>query len=172
MPYHRLLSTVLILITLTLAACTNQAAAPRADAVTMPPLLLTADLGEIDLCRAIPQAAVEAALGARLTAAPQRFTYGDASASSGCQYDAGADSQGAARFAYVALAPVAAYGQQPQAAAVSGIGSAAYFTDGADARQLWVRLGDKAALVVAIGDRPNEEGLTALAQLVAGAIKE
>lgn len=172
MSYHRFLLTVLMLVTLTVTACTNQAATPRADAVTMPPLTLTADLSKVDLCRAIPLAAVEAALDAKLTGAPQRFTYGDASASSGCQYDAGADSQGAARFAYVALLPAAAYDQQPQATPISGIGRAAYFTDGADARQLWVRLGDKAALVVAIGDRPNDDGLTALGRLIASAIKE
>lgn len=161
----------LLMVTLLLAACAGAGAAESAPA-TMAPFTLPAALDALDLCQAIPPAAVEAALGAPLVAAPQRFAYGDAASRSGCQYDAGADGQGNARFAYVALLPAAAYDEQPPGAPVSGIGSAAHFSDGADARQLWVKLGDTAALVVAIGDAPNEDGLTALARLVAGAVQE
>ncbi len=158
-----------------LAACSGGGAGatePRTMAATMAPLALPVNLDAVDLCQAIPQVAVEAALGAPLAGAPQRFAYGDATGSSGCQYDAGADSQGNARFAYVAILPVVAYDQQPQDAPASGIGSAAFFTNGADARQIWVKFGEKAAVVVAIGDVPNEDGLKALAQLIAGAIQE
>lgn len=163
----------LLMVTLLLTACGGAgAAAPRPAPATMAPVALPVALDALDLCQAIPPAAVEAVLGEPLAGAPQRFAYGDAASSTGCQYDAGADGQGNARFAYVALLPVAAYDQQPPGATVSGIGSAAHFSDGADARQLWVKLGDKAALVVAIGDIPNEDGLKVLAQLVAGAIQE
>ena len=108
---------------------------------------------------------IETALGRKLAGAPQRFEYYDAAGSSGCQYDAGKTSRGDALFAYVALTPPEIYDRQPlyQNQAVSGIGDAAYFNNGADARQLWVKVGDKAALVVAIGDVPNEAGLKAIA---------
>jgi hypothetical protein len=51
------------------------------------------------------------------------------------------------------------------------MGISAYFNNGADARQLWVKVTDKVALVVAFGDVPNEEGSRAIAKLVLAAIK-
>lgn len=174
MPFTRRTATlVLFLLALTLAACGAAPQAAPQPIATMAPLALTGNLADINLCQAIPQAAIEAVLGRKLAAAPQRFEYYDAPGSSGCQYDAGKDSRGNALFAYVALTPPAAYGQQPlvKNQPVSGIGDAAYFNNGADARQLWVKVGDEAALVVAIGDLPNEAGLKTIAGLVAGALK-
>jgi hypothetical protein len=73
----------------------------------------------------------------------------------------------------VVLTPVSTYGEQPlyQESEVSGIGDEAYFNNGADARQLWVKIGDKVAFVVAFGDVPKEAGAKAIAQLVAAAIR-
>ncbi|RMG63488.1 MAG: DUF3558 domain-containing protein [Chloroflexi bacterium] len=140
--------------------------------VTLAPLTLPPELAGLDLCAAIPPAALEAVLGRKLVSAPARFEYPDAPGSAGCQYDAGQDSQGNALFAYVALAAPDTYDRQPryQDQSVSGIGDAAYFNNGADARQLWVRL-DKVALVVAIGGVPNETGLKQLAVLLVDAIR-
>lgn len=174
MTNHKWRLLDVLLLALILAGCGGAAQPASQLKVTMAPLSFTGALAEIDLCQAIPPEAIEAVLGRKLVAAPQRFAYDGDPGSAGCQYDAGTDSQGNARFAYVALTPPTAYSQQPlvQNRAVSGIGDAAYFNNGADVRQLWVKVGDKAALVVAIGDAPNEAGLKAISELVVNAIQK
>ena len=74
----------------------------------------------------------------------------------------------------MALTPSEVYDRQPlyKNQAVSGIGDAAYFNSGADARQLWVKIGARAALVVAIGDVANEGGLKAIARLLVNVIQK
>lgn len=131
------------------------------------------DLTAVDLCQAIPQADIEAVMGRKLVSAPQRFEYYDTPGTSGCSYDAGQDSDGNAYFGYVVLTPVEVYGEQPlyNDADVSGIGAEAYFNNGADARQLWVKVDDRVAFVVAFGDAPNEEGARAIAELLVAAIQ-
>ena len=47
----------------------------------------------------------------------------------------------------------------------------AYFNNGADTRQLWVKMNDQVAFVVAFGDLAKEAGAQAIAKLVAAAIK-
>ena len=128
----------LLLVMLALAACGGANQAPSQPKATIAPIVLTDDLSKIDLCQAIPQAVIEAALGRKLVSPPQHFEYYDASGSTGCQYDAGKSSSGDALFAYVALTPPDVYDQQPlyKNQAVRGIGDAAYFNNGADARQL------------------------------------
>ena len=71
------------------------------------------------------------------------------------------------------LTPVAEYASQPlyKNVSVSGIGAEAYFNNGADARQLWVKVNDRVAFVVAFGDQPNEAGAQAIAKLVVAAIQ-
>ncbi len=135
-------------------------------------MVIPAALSELDVCAAIPSATLRDVLGGDLVSAPARFEYPGESGSAGCVYDAGQDSQGNARFAYIALTAPDAYERQPryQDQSVNGIGNAAYFNNGPDARQLWVRL-DKVALVVAIGDVPNEAGLKQLATLLVDAIR-
>jgi hypothetical protein len=167
----RLLGLSLIVVALAACGGTNPVSQPK-DVVA--PIALADGLSKIDLCQAMPQSVIEAVLGRKLASAPQRFEYYDAAGSAGCQYDAGKDGRGNALFAYVALTPPAVYDQQPlyQNQQVSGVGDAAYFNNGADARQLWVKVGDKAALVVAIGDVPNEGGLKTIAQLVVAAIQK
>jgi hypothetical protein len=163
----------LSLVMLALAACggANQAPLPK---VTVAPIPLTGDLSKVDLCQALPASVFEAALGHKLVSAPKRFEYYDTVGSTGCQYDAGKGSSGDALFAYVALTPPDVYSQQAlyRNQAVNGIGDAAYFNNGADARQLWVKIGNKAALVVAIGDAPNESGLQTIAGLVVDALQK
>ncbi len=99
--------------------------------------------------------------------------YYDTPGTNGCYYDGGKDFNGNATFGYVALTPGSVYDEQPLSknTAVSGLGSSAYFNNGADARQLWVKINDNLAFVVAFGDEPNEEGAKAIARLVLAAFQ-
>ena len=137
------------------------------------PITLQADLTAIDLCQAIPVEDIEAVMGRKLASDPERFEYYDTPGSSGCAYDAGKSSDGEAFFGYVVLTPIEAYNNQPlyNDVDVFDIGQEAYFNNGADARQLWVKVNDQVALVVAFGDVPIEEGCKALAELVLAAIQ-
>lgn len=165
---------ILLLIVLVLAACGAAAQPTPQSSASVAPIALNSDLKNVDVCKAIPRQIMEAALGSNLVSAPEPFAYYDAPGSSGCTYDAGKNKSGDARFAYVVLTPPEIYNQQPlyKNQAVSGIGDAAYFNNGADARQLWVKVGPKAALVVAIGDVPNEPALKSIAQQVVAAIQK
>lgn len=169
--FHRL--AALWLAMLMLAACGGGNQAPSQPKAVIAPIILGDDLSKIDLCKAIPQAMIEDALGRKLGNPPQHFEYYETSGSTGCQYDAGKSSSGDALFAYVALTQPEVFDRQPlyRNQAVSGIGDAAYFNNGADARQLWVKIGAKAALVVAIGDVPNEGGLKTIASLLVNAVQ-
>lgn len=137
------------------------------------PITVGTDLTTVDVCGAIPQADIESVMGHKLVNGPQHFAYYDTQGASGCMYDAGKDSSGAAHFGYVVLTPIGVYNEQPlyQNTSVIGIGDEGYFNNGADARQLWVRIDDKLAFVVAFGDQPNEAGAKAIAQLLVAAIK-
>jgi hypothetical protein len=163
---------LIILVLLSTMACgaTGSGSVPQA---TVQPITIGNDLTAIDLCQAIPREAIEAVMSRKLIGTPQRFEYYDAAGTSGCTYDAGKDSSGEAHFGYVALTPVDVYANQPlyQQIDVSGIGESAYFNNGADARQLWVKANDRVAFVVAFGDRPNEEGARTIARLIIAAIR-
>ena len=54
---------------------------------------------------------------------------------------------------------------------VQSTDESAYLKNGADARQLWAKVNDRVALVVAFGDKPNEAGAKAIAKLVVAAIR-
>jgi hypothetical protein len=172
MKRHTFLAILLALLMPVLAACGGDAQ-PAAVKAAVAPIALSADLSAIDLCKAIPPELFEAALGGKLVSAPERFEYYDTTGSSGCAFDAGKNAGGDARFGYAVLTRPEAYDQQPlyKEAKVSGIGEAAYFNNGADARQLWVKLGPEAALVVAIGDAPNEAALKQIAGAIIVAVK-
>lgn len=141
--------------------------------VSVAPITIGADLTQIDMCAALPQSIMEGAIGRSLASAPTRFNYYDTAGASGCKYDAGKDSNNQAYYGYVVLTPLAVYDNQPlyQNKDVSGIGDEAYFNNGADARQLWVRIKNKVAFVVAVGDVADEDKEQAVAKLVAAAIK-
>jgi hypothetical protein len=88
-------------------------------------------------------------------------------------YDAAKEASGEAHYGYVVLTPVAAYAEQPLYlnVEVTGLGSEAYFNNGADTRQLWVKIDDRAAFVVAFGDIANEDYEKAIARLLVSAIR-
>ena len=137
------------------------------------PISLGSDLTAINLCQAIPKEDMEAVMGRKLVSAPKSFDYYQTSGASGCQYDGGKDANRDAYYSYVVLTPIEAYNTQPLhlQTEVSGLGQSAYFNNGADTRQLWVKVNDQVAFVVANGDVENEAGQKAIAQLVLAAIK-
>ncbi len=139
----------------------------------IPPITLSGDLTQIDLCQLIPQENLEAVMGSELVNAPERiFDYDGMPGESGCAYVAASDADGSANFGYVVLTPIEAYENQPLylEADVSGLGQEAYFNNGAAARELWVKANDDTAFVVAFGDVPKEAGAQALAHLLVSAI--
>jgi hypothetical protein len=111
--------------------------------------------GQIDICEAIPQIVLEKTLGRKLIGAGSPFK--DPALGDGCAFDFGKDSK-EAYFAYVTLATekqfTNALANAVKAEPVKTLGDSAFLNYGADARQLWVRVGKKAVLV-AIGDREN-----------------
>jgi hypothetical protein len=164
-----LLLTLLILVS---TSCTRSNETVELPA-TLAPLTIANELGQVDLCSAIPQEDIEAVMGRKLASPPVPFLYYDTPGTSGCSYDGGKDSNGNATFGYVALTPGSVYDEQPLSknTPVSGLGSSAFFNNGSDARQLWVKVNNNLAFVVAFGDEPNEEGAKAIARLVLAAFQ-
>ena len=162
----------LAVLVLSAWAC-GGSSAPSKPSASVAPIPLGSDLTQIDVCQAVPQQDIEAVMGRKLAAAPVPFNYYETAGSSGCWYEAAKDSNGEAHFGYVVFTPIDAYNSQPlyQNKAVSGFGQEAYFNNGADARQLWVKVNDNAAFVVAFGDVAREDGAQQIAQLVLAAIK-
>jgi hypothetical protein len=121
----------------------------------------------------IPAEVVAEALGGALIKPPQPFH--DGHLGDGCQYDAGIDRSGHARFAYAAIAPVSSFETAKSLGPVTPIGDlgdAAFTIDGEDAQQLWVLMKGKGAIVVAIGDVPNPGGARQLAGYLIGALRQ
>lgn len=171
MNTKKYLSGLLTLFVLASLAC-RQTAKFSEPKQPIAPIAIGADLTAIDICQAIPKEDIEAAMGYKLDGAPERFNYFDTAGASGCEYFAKEDADGA-HFGYVVLMPIEEYGNQPlyKNVSVSGIGAEAYFNNGADARQLWVKVNNRVAFVVAFGDKPNEAGAQAIAKLVVAAIQ-
>lgn len=170
---HLILPTLLVLFAVLACGLPGQSQTPEAKA-PLAAITVGSDLSQIDVCKAIPQEDIEAVIGRKLTSPSEPFEYSDTPGeTSGCSYQAGKDADGNAYFGYVVLTPISIYNNQPlsENKDVSGIGDQAYFNNGADARQLWVRIGAKVAFVVAFGDAPNEEGAKAIAKLLVAAIQ-
>ncbi len=159
----------LLILSITACASAGKSTVPEA---AVSPITINGDLAKINVCQAIPQEDIEAVMGRKLVSAPKSFEYYDSTGTSGCWYDAGKDSNGAAYFGYVVLTPLEVYNNQPlyKNINVEGIGQSAYFNNGADARQLWVKVSDQVAFVVGFGDEPREEGVTSIARLFLAAI--
>ena len=157
---------------LTLACGLLSTSSPSSPKAAVAPIHIGGDLTAIDICQAIPKEDIEAVMGRKLASAPVRAGYYDTPGTNGCAYDAGTDASGNACFGYVVLTPIEEYNSQPlyKNVDVKDLGVEAYFNNGADARQLWVKINDSVAFVVAFGDRPNETGALAIAKLVAAAI--
>lgn len=137
------------------------------------PMTIGGDLTQVDVCAAVPQSIMEAAMGRALVKSPEKFTYYDTPDTNGCFFDAGKDNSGQAYYGYIVLTPDSVYDDQPTYLdeAVTGIGDAAYLNNGADARQLWVKINGKVSFVVAIGDVVEDNTLIEVGKLVAAAIK-
>jgi len=157
---------------LSLASLACGLADPNAPKQPVAPIRLGGGLASLDVCQAIPREDIEAVMGRKLTSSPEAWNY-EINGANGCSYDGGKDAGGNAYFGYVIFTPLEAYNSQPlyKDKAVTDLGREAYFNNGADARQLWVKVNDNTALVVAFGDRPNENGALAIAKLVLAAIQ-
>jgi hypothetical protein len=130
------------------------------------------DVSALNVCDLLPAAEVEKALGRKLVSAPQPFSFNGANTDSACSYDAGKDGSGNAYYAYAVVAPTEDYAanRPDRLEPVAGLGDEAFFVNGPDARQLWVLLNGRAAVMVAIGEKPNEAGAKALASILLTAI--
>ncbi len=104
--------------------------------------------GQIDICEAVPTEAWEMIVARTMEGDPTPFD--DPSLGNGCAYDFGKDDL-AAYFSYVTFASEKqfndALASAVKAEPVTTIGDSAFLNYGADARQLWVRTGDKAVMV-------------------------
>lgn len=176
MTANRVLKSLFLFIALIAPlACgiSNTVSAPKQPTIPIAPITLGSDLTQMDVCKAIPQEDIEAVMGRKLAKAPEPFDYYDAAGSSGCWYEAAKDADGEAHFGYVVFMHIDAYNTQPlyNNTDVGGLGQEAYFNNGADARQLWVKVNEDTAFVVAFGDVPKEDGCRAIAQLLLNAIR-
>ena len=167
---HLPLAVLTIIAVLACRQTTTTRSEPKA---AVAPIAVGSDLTRIDLCPAIPREDIEAVMGRKLIDAPKHFEFYDTAGTSGCSYDGGKDSSGEAHYGYVVLTPLDVYDKQPlyRSVNVSGIGDSAYFNNGGDTRQLWVKINGKVAFVVGFGDIENEDGAKSLAKLVVAAIK-
>ena len=168
--FYSVLAGAFLILAVLACARSKSKSEPKA---AVAPITVAGDLTKIDLCQAVPAEDFEAALGRKLVSKPKRFEYYETTGTAGCWFDGGKDSSGEAYYGYVVLTPVSVYNQQPRHkdVAVSGIGDEAYFNNGADTRQLWVRIDNKVAFVVALGDREDEAAMRAIARLLAAAVK-
>lgn len=166
-----------VLVTVGLIVLPTACAGPAVsvDSTTpIAPITVGDDLTSIDLCQAIPRENIEAIMRLELVKPPTRYVLRNEMGTNGCFYEGPTDKDPTLRhFAYVILTPLDVYDNQPlfQHEDVSGIGDAAYFTRGADARQLWVKIDNKVAFVVGFGDTPNDAGAKVIAELMVAALK-
>jgi hypothetical protein len=129
------------------------------DLTGMMPAIDTNGDGTIDICEAVPAEAWEMVMARPQVGEPSPFQ--DPSLGDGCAFDFGSEGS-AAYFSYVTFASEEqfndALASAVQAEPVTTIGDSAFLNSGPDARQLWVRAKDK-AMMVAIGDQENVEGM-------------
>ena len=167
-----ILLVVVIGLIVSLSACAGSSVSSEPKG-PIAQITISADLTSIDLCKAISQADIEAVMRVKLAEPPTRYTLRNAVGTSGCYYEGPTDSDRERHFGYVILTPLEVYDNQAlnQNVEVSGIGDEAYFNKGGDARQLWVKVDNKVAFVVAFGDVAKEEGAKAIARLLVEAIR-
>jgi hypothetical protein len=133
------------------------------DLTGMMPAIDTNGDGMIGICEAVPTEMWEMVIARPMQGEPTSFQ--DSSLGDGCAFDFGSEA-GAAYFSYVTFASEKqfndALASAVQAEPVTTIGDSAFLNYGPDARQLWIRAGDK-AVMVAIGDQENVEGMMVVA---------
>ena len=126
--------------------------------------------GMIGICEAVPTEAWEMVMARLMAGEPTPFQ--DPSLGDGCAFDFGSDSS-AAYFSYVTFATEKQFNDALASATrpepVTTIGDSAFLNYGPDARQLWVRSGDK-AVMVAIGDQENVGGMVLIAPYLLQAV--
>ena len=120
-----------------------------------------------DLCSLLPKELLEPLFGQAIQGAPQSFE--DDYLGKGCSYDFG-EENGAAYFAYFSIAPLSSFTDSKtngsQVTEQAYLPGEAFSVNAADAQQLWVKLDENRAVVIAIGDRPKPELALQLAFLL------
>ncbi len=133
------------------------------DLTGMIPAIDTNGDGTIDICEAVPAEVWEMVIARPQVSEPTPFQ--DPALGDGCAFDFGSEA-GAAYFSYVTFASEKQFNDTLASAVsaepVTTLGDSAFLNYGPDARQLWVRAGDK-AVMVAIGDQENVEGMMVVA---------
>jgi hypothetical protein len=133
------------------------------DLTGMIPAIDTNGDGVIGICEAVPTEVWEMVMARSMAGEPAPFQ--DPSLGDGCAFDFGSDN-GAAYFSYVTFASEEQFNEAlayaVKAEPVTTLGDSAFLNYGPDARQLWVRAGDK-AVMIAIGDQENVEGMLVVA---------
>ena len=133
------------------------------DLTSMMPVVDTNGDGTIDICEAVPAEVWEMVIARPQVSEPAPFQ--DPALGDGCAFDFGSEA-GAAYFSYVTFASEKQFNDALASAVsaepVTTFGDSAFLNYGPDARQLWVRAGDK-AVMVAIGDQENVEGMMVVA---------
>jgi hypothetical protein len=141
----------------------GQESTPVAELPTMMPVPDANGDGKINICEAVPAAMWDLVMGRPQTGKPTPFK--DPSLGDGCAFDFGKDAK-AAYLSYVTFANEKQFNDALASATrpepVTSIGDSAFLNYGPDARQLWVRSGDK-AVMVAIGDQENVGGMVLVA---------
>jgi phage baseplate assembly protein gpV len=140
------------------------------DLTGMIPAIDTNGDGVIGICEAVPTEVWEMVMARSMAGEPTPFQ--DPSLGDGCAFDFGSDSS-AAYFSYVTFATEKQFNDALASATrpepVTTIGDSAFLNYGPDARQLWVRSGDK-AVMVAIGDQENVGGMVLIAPYLLQAV--
>lgn len=120
-----------------------------------------------DLCSLLPKELLEPLFGQAIQGDPQSFE--DDYLGKGCSYDFG-EENGAAYFAYFSIAPISSFTDSKtngsQVTEQAYLPGEAFSVNAADAQQLWVKLDENRAVVIAIGDRPKPELALQLAFLL------
>lgn len=156
---------LLIFLMTLLAACGSGGEEAAGETAVIP---ISINASASDVCGRIPAEAVAAILGQELVSAPAAFDYYEGTTVSGCRWDGGKDDAGNALFAYAAVLGPEAFTGFDGAEAVAGLGDEAYAVNGADAEQVWVRVGDDKVVVAAIGDVPHRAGEVEIARALLG----
>jgi hypothetical protein len=120
-----------------------------------------------DLCGILPKEIFSPLIGSEMTGNPEPFE--DDFLGKGCSYDFG-EVDGAAKFLYISLAPMTSFEASEETGnnvtAVPFLPEDAFTVDAADAQQLWAKLDNERALVIAVGDEPQPELALQLAFLL------
>ena len=120
-----------------------------------------------DVCSILPKEIFSPMIGREMVGSPEPFE--DDFLGKGCTYDFG-EENGAANFLYISIAPIESFKAGDEMGSnvteIPYLPEDAFSVDAADAQQLWAKIDAERALVIGIGDQPNQELAVQLAFLL------